>query len=61
MNEGREQLYGTQMRIVNGSAVPWPIEAGEVLDQRREQVGLEPLSEYVADFQQRADDAPANK
>jgi hypothetical protein len=54
MNEGREQLYGTQMADVrDGVAVPWPIEAPDAVDRRRALVGLEPLGEYIASFGKR--------
>jgi len=49
MNEGREQLYGTQLADVrHGVAVPWPVEDPEQLDARRAAVGLEPFAEYAA-------------
>lgn len=49
MNEGREQLYGTQLAGVQDSGVvPWPVENSDELDARRAAVGLEPFSEYVA-------------
>jgi hypothetical protein len=47
MNEGREQLYGTQIADVeDGRAVPWPVESPDQLDERRERIGLEPFAEY---------------
>jgi hypothetical protein len=52
MNEGREQVYGTQMTgEVGGGPTPWPIEDSEHVDERRAAVGLGPLDEYVARFQ----------
>ena len=54
MNEGREQLYGTQMHAeLNGPVVPWPIEDPDNVDQRRADVGLGPLADYAAGFQKR--------
>lgn len=51
MNEGREQLYGTQLGDVqNGTVVPWPIENPAELDMRRATVGLEAFAEYAAQF-----------
>lgn len=51
MNEGREQLYGTQMADVSGGiGIPWPIENASSLDSRRASVGLEPFAEYAASF-----------
>lgn len=50
-NEGREQLYGTQIADVrDGTVVPWPVEDPERLDARRAAVGLEPFAEYAARF-----------
>jgi hypothetical protein len=55
MNEGREQLYGTQMTSeVGGRPTPWPIEDPAHVDERRAAVGLGPLDEYVARFQPQA-------
>lgn len=49
MNEGREQLYGTQIAdVTDGRAVPWPIEDPERLDERRAAAGLERFADYVA-------------
>jgi hypothetical protein len=49
MNEGKEQIYGTQIAGVrNGRVVPWPIENPDGLDARRAAVGLEPFSVYAA-------------
>lgn len=45
--DGKPQLYGTQFRIVSGALVPYPIEAPELLDRRRERVGLVPMEDYV--------------
>jgi hypothetical protein len=45
--DGKPQLYGTQFRIVSGALVPYPIEAPEGLDARRDTVGLVPMEEYV--------------
>ncbi len=51
MNEGREQVYGTQMADVrDGVGVPWPIEDPDAVDRRRSSVGLEPLAQYAASF-----------
>jgi hypothetical protein len=46
--EGRKQLYGTQMYGgPDAELAPFPIEDESRVDQRRAEVGLEPLSEYV--------------
>jgi len=52
VNEGREQVYGTQMRATADRQVgPWPIEDADQVDERRASVGLEPLADYRAQFQ----------
>ncbi|SNY44945.1 DUF6624 domain-containing protein [Paractinoplanes atraurantiacus] len=49
VNEGRPQLYGTQIAgVVDGAPVPWPCEDPDQLDQRRAEVGLEPFAVHVA-------------
>ncbi len=49
INEGRPQIYGTQIAgIVNGAPVPWPCEDPERMDQRRAEVGLDPFAVHVA-------------
>ena len=51
LNEGREQVFGTQMRPnENGVPVPAPIEDRERLDDRRAEVGLEPFDQYLRGF-----------
>jgi hypothetical protein len=51
MAEGRPQLYGTQIGdIRDGKAIPRPIEAPASVDDRREQVGLEPLGDDLDRF-----------
>lgn len=54
VNEGREQVFGTQMRPdENGMPVPRPIEDPERLDERRAEVGLEPFDQYLRGFVRR--------
>lgn len=52
VNEGRKQIYGTQIAGVkdDGSPIPWPCEDPERMDERRAEVGIEPFAEYVAKF-----------
>jgi hypothetical protein len=57
VNEGREQLYGTQFAGFKDEAgEPWPIEDPRALDQRREAAGLEPFSGYVVRWNKPRDD-----
>ncbi|MGW8378990.1 DUF6624 domain-containing protein [Streptomyces sp. ODS28] len=52
VNEGREQLYGTQIAGVDasGAPIPWPCEDPERMDERRVEVGIEPFGVYTARF-----------
>ncbi|MFD7300537.1 DUF6624 domain-containing protein [Streptomyces pharetrae] len=52
VNEGREQIYGTQIAGVreDGSPVPWPCAEPERVDELRAGVGIEPFDAYVARF-----------
>jgi hypothetical protein len=49
VNEGRPQIYGTQIAgVVNGAPVPWPCVDPERMDERRATVGLDPFAVHVA-------------
>jgi hypothetical protein len=50
VNEGQKQVYGTQMGP-NGQ--PFPIENASQVDERRQQMGMGPLADYVKLFPQR--------
>jgi hypothetical protein len=51
VNEGRKQVYGTQVAgVKDGAPVPWPCEEPERMDELRAEVGIEPFDEYVAKF-----------
>ncbi|MER6569296.1 DUF6624 domain-containing protein [Streptomyces sp. NPDC001093] len=51
VNEGRKQIYGTQIAgVKDGVPVPWPCEEPERMDELRAEVGIEPFDEYVAKF-----------
>src|SRR5579885_312530 len=41
-----KQVYGTQFHEVGGKMEPYPIEDEANVDQRRKEVGLQPLAEY---------------
>ncbi|MFJ9411418.1 DUF6624 domain-containing protein [Streptomyces sp. NPDC101393] len=50
-NEGRKQIYGTQIAgVKDGAPVPWPCEEPERMDELRAEVGIEPFDAYVAKF-----------
>jgi hypothetical protein len=45
VNEGRLQLYGTQIGdVVDGQPIPWPCVDPDRLDERRAAVGIEPFA-----------------
>jgi hypothetical protein len=49
VNEGRPQIYGTQIAgVVGGEPVPWPCDDPERMDARRAEVGLDPFHVHVA-------------
>ena len=50
--EGNQQLYGTQFMLVGGAWQPRPLAEPDRVDQRRRQVGLEPLADYRRSFEQ---------
>jgi len=47
VEEGKEQLFGTQWKFENSKRVPHPIEEPELVDKRRAEIGLGPLSVYL--------------
>ncbi|MFF8918990.1 DUF6624 domain-containing protein [Streptomyces sp. NPDC015032] len=50
-NEGRKQIYGTQIvGVKHGAPVPWPCEEPKRMDELRAEVGIEPFDDYVAKF-----------
>lgn len=51
VNEGREQIYGTQIAGIadDGSPIPWPCaDTPERVDELRAEAGIEPYARYVA-------------
>jgi hypothetical protein len=61
VNEGREQLYGTQIAGVrDGVPVPWPCVEPERLDERRAGVGLPSFAAHTAAHAV-SSDAPAQR
>lgn len=48
LNSGGEQVYGTQIGCVDGIPQPAPLADPETVDERRAEVGLEPIDEYLA-------------
>ena len=51
--EGEEQIYGTQFECRDGEVAPrTPIVDEKDVDERRAEVGLEPLDEYKASFRE---------
>src|SRR6266481_4394374 len=51
VDAGRKQLFGTQVKIVNGFLVLVPIEGEAQVDARRKQFGLAPLADHLRELQ----------
>ncbi len=47
VGQGKPQIYGTQLVQINGVLEPSPIEDRDNVDQRRKEVGLGPLADYI--------------
>ena len=47
VEEGKAQMFGTQLKYVNSSRVPHPIFEPEYVDKRRAEIGLGPLNVYL--------------
>ncbi|MEQ9404207.1 MAG: hypothetical protein RIM99_11505 [Cyclobacteriaceae bacterium] len=47
VEEGKEQLYGTQIKFENLTKSPHPIMDPEYVDKRRIEIGLGPLAPYL--------------
>ncbi len=47
VQEGKPQRYGSQFSVIEGELVLDPIEDEANVDQRRAQIGLPPLAEYL--------------
>jgi hypothetical protein len=53
VNTGRPQTYGTQIRCRGGRARPaTPISDRPQVDELRAEIGLEPLEDYLASFEE---------
>jgi hypothetical protein len=49
VNEGRPQIYGTQIAgVADGAPVPWPVADPDGMDARRAEAGLAPFADHVA-------------
>jgi len=46
-DDNKPQVYGTQIQIVNGEWVPYPIEDSANVDKRRKEIGLFPMETYL--------------
>jgi hypothetical protein len=49
--QGKPQLYGTQFHVVDGKPRPQPIEDAGQVEDRRAALGMEPLTEYTANME----------
>jgi hypothetical protein len=50
--ENQKQRYGTQAHQVKGRYEPYPVEDETHVDQRRAEIGLAPLAEYMKQLRQ---------
>ena len=50
MQEGKKQLYGSQLQIKDGRTLDYPIEDMATVDVRRAAMGLEPYAQYRQRF-----------
>jgi hypothetical protein len=49
MNDGRDQLYGSQFVLgKTGELEPWPVDDPVAVDRRRAKLGLPPFAEHAA-------------
>ena len=51
LNRGRPQTYGTQIACVDGRAEPAELADPDRVEELREEVGLQPLREYLAELE----------
>lgn len=45
--EGKKQRYGTQLSMKEGKLQPGPVENEEKLDERRKELGMQSMAEYL--------------
>ena len=51
-NQGKEQLYGTQMvRDLSNHYIPYKLKDAKNVNKRRKEVGLKTIEEYLSQFQ----------
>lgn len=51
VDAGRKQLFGTQVKVINGFLVLAPIDSEAQVDDRRKQFGLPPLADHLRELQ----------
>jgi hypothetical protein len=62
LNNGEPQIYGTQIGCVDGRAEPAELDDPDRVDERRRDVGLDPLADYLAELEPDcAAEAPATR
>lgn len=47
IHEEQSQIYGTQVQVIDGQVIPFPLQVPAELDKRREEMGLESFEEYL--------------
>ncbi len=58
---GKPQRYGTQLHTVNNELVPQTMEEPDKVDERRKEMGMEPLAKYLEFARKMQKGAPADK
>jgi VWFA-related protein len=51
VDSGRKQLFGTQVKVIDGFLVLAPIESEAQVDDRRKQFGLPPLADHLRELE----------
>lgn len=51
--EGKPQIYGTQFDVIDGQVVPFPIENPKIVNELRENLGLDSIEEAAQRIKER--------
>jgi hypothetical protein len=47
VHDNKHQVYGTQIQLVDGEWIPYPIEDPANVDKRRSEIGLFSMEQYL--------------
>ena len=48
INSGKDQIYGTQVTYKDRTAIPKPLKNPRTVNERRKEMGLEPIEDYLS-------------